>query len=474
MNELVIKTHDFELAKKRLKEFSQKKAEELEIDTVRTDGGFLGLGDHKVTGYELNTRLSTIQDHLIDLNTTNNETIKEFGQVYSALEALDKDYIQAILISIKATEKTSERIQATQEQIKKIVDDQKKTLEVLKKFKGKLDGYSHLGDIDKIWSDCQSWYNEITTLSNSINSATAISKANSYKMEEMKTVLKATEKNLNDMSKQINQQIVKLEAIITFTTELKKIIHLQDIDKMWDSLSNVHNSLTNIINELSCFKDTESKQQSDIETLLSFMGTLYSYEHLKDVDDIWTKSEEHHLRMVEIVKTSEEIQSDVSLNVKNIEELKKHKKNLEQIKHLDDVDSIWETIEAHSVRLKELKQQDENTLELFQSNNLSIGELTEYKSKLCSITHLNDVDDIWNSSEVHSSQLSELEKQSDETRSIVQTNKENTDAAMASVVEKNNTAVQMLTKKIKYAYILAGGSLGLAIIELIMILLKVI
>ena len=51
--------------------------------------------------------------------------IKEFGQVYSALEALDKDYIQAILISIKATEETSEGIQKTQEQIKKIVENQR-------------------------------------------------------------------------------------------------------------------------------------------------------------------------------------------------------------------------------------------------------------------------------------------------------------------------------------------------------------
>ena len=366
MSELVIKTHDFEVAKRGLKEFSQKKAEELEIDTVRTDGGFLGLGDHKVTGYELNSRLSSIQQHLIDLNTTNNRTIKEFGQVYSAVEALDKDYIQAILISIKATEKTSERIQATQEQIKKIVDDQKKTLEVLKKFKQKLDGYNHLGDIDKVWNDCQKWYNEIATLSNAISSAMTIGKANEQKAEDLKTVLKATEKKLNDLSKQLNQQIVKLEAIIVFTSELEKIVHLQDIDEMWDSLSNAHNSLTNISIELSSFKDTASKQQSDIETLLSFMENLSSCEHLSDVDDIW------------------------------------------------------------------------------------------------------------NSSKGHSSQLAELEKQSDETKSIVQTNKENTNAAIASVVENNDKAVQMLTKKIKYAYLLAGGTLGLAIIELIVILLKVI
>lgn len=312
MNELIIKRHDFEKAKKRLKEFSQKKSEDLNIDIVDTDGWFFGLCDHKVTGDELNSRLRTIQKHLIDLNSTNNDTIKEFGQVYNTFDVLDKGYIQAILTSIKATEKTSESIQATQEQIKKIVNDQKKTLEVLKKFKQKLDGYAHLGDIDKIWNDCQKWYNEITSLSNSIDSTMVISKANAQKAEDLEIVLNTSGKKINDLEKQLKQQIVKLESIISFTSELEKIVHLKDIDEMWNSI------------------------------------------------------------------------------------------------------------------------------------------------------------------ELHSSQLSELKKQSDETKSIVQTNKENTDAAIASVIEKNNTDIQMLTKKIKYAYILAGGSLGIAIIELIIILLKVI
>lgn len=312
MNELVIKNHDFELAKRRLKEFSQKEADELKIDTVDADGWFFGFGDHKVTGKEFNDRLSIIQNHLISLNDTNNETIKEFGQVYSTFEALDKGYIQAILVSIKATEKTSERIQATQEQIKKIVDDQKKTLEVLKKFKQKLDGYAHLEDIDTIWVDCQNWYNEITTLSNSINSTMDVIKANEQKVEDLEKVLDASEKKINDLSSHLNQQIEKLEAIIYFTSKLEKIVHLKDIDEMW------------------------------------------------------------------------------------------------------------------------------------------------------------------NSSELHSSQLSELKKQIDKIESTVQTNKENTDATITSLIEKNDTDIQVLTKKIKYAYMLAGGSLGIAIIELIVILLKVI
>ena len=420
MSNLVIKTHNFEIAKKGLKEFSQKKAEELKLNTVRTDGGFLGLGDHKVTGSELNNRLSTIQNLLIELNSTNNRTIKEFGQVYSALEALDKDYIQAILISIKATEKTSKRIEATQEQIKRIVDDQKKTLEILKKFKHKLDSYAHLGDIDKIWNDCQNWYNNITTLSNSIDKATSTSDANTQKVEGLKETLKITEEKIAGLDNSLNQQITQIESVYAFSCELEKIVHLHDIDEMWESLSNAHISLMNIFNDLNSTRGAITKQQSDIDIMFKFMDTLSVYKHLKDIDGIWSRTE------------------------------------------------------SHSERLDSLAQQSDNTLSLVHTNQNHIGELSKYKEELCGIKYLKEVDKLWNSNEVHSNQLSELEKQSEETNNFIQNNKKLIDMALADVVEKNDIAVQALTKKIKYAYLLAGGSLGLALIELVVIFLKVI
>lgn len=392
MSTLVPKSHNFEVAKNRLKDFSKKTSDDLKISTVKTDGGFLGLENHKVTGYELNSRLSVIQEHLIYLNNLSNKTIKEFGEVYNALDALDKEYIQGIVTAIKANEITSKSIQEAHEKISMIVDDQKRALEVLKKFKQKVDGYTHLKDIDKLWDS---------------------SEALIYEM--------------NNLSNDLKQQSLKLEAIISFISKLEKIDHLQDIDIMWNSLLNIHKSLSNIFNEINSFKDTVYKQQGDIEKLLS-----------------------------------------------SIEDLQEHKKDLDEIKHLNDVDSIWEQTAAYSVAIEELKEQNSNILELVQANKMSMDELKDYKAKLSNIKHLSDVDEIWNSSKFHSSQLSELKKQSDETRSIIQSNKEKNDAVIASVVEKNDTAINMLNRKMKYAYLLAGGSLGLAIVELIVILLKVI
>lgn len=225
MGELVIQYHDFENAKKEIKKFSEQTTTDLDLERVdesKDVGEFLvdwfwgrGIGtDHLVKGEELNDLTSQIQKHLHSINNTQIKLIKEFGQVYSALEALDKDYIQAILVSIKATEKTSESIQKTQEQIKKIVENQRKTLEELKKFKQKLDGYAHLGDIDKIWSDFQKSHQEITSLSKDVDS---IWKAVNEHSEQLIEIEKQNSDIINSVQKSKKDVDEKIAATIQET-----------------------------------------------------------------------------------------------------------------------------------------------------------------------------------------------------------------------------------------------------------------
>ena len=189
MKEIVIKKHSFDLAKKRLKEFSEKTEAELEIDKVQTDGGFLGLGDHKVTGNELNESLEIIQKLFIDVNTTYNKVIKEILEVYNALNVLDEDYITSFVDNVKSIEKTSNDVRVLQgtlkqhneklanqqrkldehqAEIKKNVANISKIVIALNAFMEKLENYKHLTDIDKIWNDCKAIQNEIRVVSDSI------------------------------------------------------------------------------------------------------------------------------------------------------------------------------------------------------------------------------------------------------------------------------------------------------------------
>ena len=134
--ELVIKTHNFEDAKRRLKEVSEKKIEGFEINIVGTKDKFLFLErDHKVTGKEFNDWIIAINQHLTNLHTKTYENNKEFGEVYNALEALDKDYIAVILTSINAIEEVSKHMR---EEIDTIKEVQKKILENFQKFKQEL------------------------------------------------------------------------------------------------------------------------------------------------------------------------------------------------------------------------------------------------------------------------------------------------------------------------------------------------
>ncbi|MCI7503986.1 MAG: hypothetical protein MSA76_10120 [Clostridium sp.] len=223
MSELIIQGHNFENAKEEIKAFSEQTTTDLELKMVEDSKGvgeflgdwFLGRGiglNHKVTGEELNELTAQIQTHLLSVNDTQIKLIKEFGQVYCALEALDKDYIDAILVSINATKETSQSIQKTQGQIKGIVENQKKTLEELKKFKQKLDGYAHLGDIDQIWSDYQSWVEEKKALSKSIENVIERSKESEKKValiasekqnEGLDIAIQKTNSSIEDLAKRI-------------------------------------------------------------------------------------------------------------------------------------------------------------------------------------------------------------------------------------------------------------------------------
>ncbi len=215
MEELVIKSHSFENAKRELKKFSEQTTTDLDLtrvddskDVLEILGDwFMGRGigkDHMVTGEEFNELVTQIQTHIHSINDTEIKLVKEFGQVYNALEALDKDYIQAILSSIKATEETSQGFQKAQEDIKVIVENQRKTLEELKKFKQKLVSYVHLDDIDKIWKDVEAYASQVNELEKRSEGFAALIQENKEEVnEKISDALQATNTVIESFTKRI-------------------------------------------------------------------------------------------------------------------------------------------------------------------------------------------------------------------------------------------------------------------------------
>ncbi|MBL3890791.1 hypothetical protein IRV22_24365 [Bacillus cereus] len=262
MNELVIQTHNFEKAKKQLKEFSMTKPEELALNKVDVEGGLFNWFDHKVTGQELNDLTSQIQEYLIKFNTLNEEFIDEFGEVYNALEALDKEYIQGILISIKAAEKASSEAKDAQRDINKTVEVQKQTISILKKFKDKLDKYEHLENVDEVWKDTRRFEKE----------------------------LKSINKEVDSIKKTSDAQANTIFILNQFKEELSKYNHLTSVDQLWEDNQSFSRSIKSINTQIDDINNSIKLQGQAVAALNQFKEAL-NYKHLEDIDQLWEDSQ---------------------------------------------------------------------------------------------------------------------------------------------------------------------------------------
>ena len=263
MNELVIQTRNFEKAKNQLKEFSLTKPEELALKKVDDDGGLFNWFDHKVTGQELNALTKQVQDYLIKFNTLNTKFIKEFGEVYNALEALDKEYIQAILISIKAAERASKEAKDAQKDINKTIEVQKQTLAVLKKFKDKLDKHEHLENVDEVWKDTQKFAKELESLNTEIVS----------------------------IKKTSDAQANTLVTLNQFVGKLSEYKHLSSIDILWEDAQTFSGKIKSVYTQIENINNLIKVQGEEIRDLNQFKEELDKYKHLGDIDQLWEESQ---------------------------------------------------------------------------------------------------------------------------------------------------------------------------------------
>ena len=135
----------FNNKKNELKNFSKRIPKQAELPCVPATGGLFGWFDYDVKGSDLNKLTEGIQDKMIEQNKVLVRTIQEFNTIYDTFSALDKEYIQGIMISLKAAEEANAKalkgingIKENQKEIEQIIAQQKQMLLVLKKFKEKI------------------------------------------------------------------------------------------------------------------------------------------------------------------------------------------------------------------------------------------------------------------------------------------------------------------------------------------------
>lgn len=203
--EINISKHDFDEAKEHLKEFAEQSQDELYFDKVRTHDDFFGFefAEHGVTGNEFNTLVEQIQNYISKFYDNQQTFIEEFGQVYKALEALDKDYIQAILSSVAAIEHTNNKILKEQARIDKTIEKQKLTLEALKQFKEKFNEEKSKNSIVENEERLSTLDDRIVNLEGTVSQLPLETVSHTAEIEEFRKELKESKQQIQFISNRL-------------------------------------------------------------------------------------------------------------------------------------------------------------------------------------------------------------------------------------------------------------------------------
>ena len=345
-NEIV--AHDFEKKKQQLQKFAKTLPKTSNLPSIRGGNHWYG-PSVKATGDDLNNLSERIADSLIEQNKNIVGIRKEFISIYDTFEALDKDYIQRILVNLKAAEEANTKAVKGLEQNKKLFNSQKTIIEVLKKYKDELDKLKHLKEIDE-------FYNAYTNFE-------AYQEKNIEELrasqENIDAKFLAHQKIYNQFSDKQSVEVAQLQnSQKNFSNELDG---LSDTIRNFDeSMSKEMSAQKTRIDEVFSrvaqdLKDIQSETESKVETLSSDINKIVLNQKkafddkLENLDDTVKKLEESNLEMIDELKsTRDEAFAKIA---KKIEE--------NQNESLAQVKSIHSEMEE---QLNEMKEYFQNQL----------------------------------------------------------------------------------------------------------------
>lgn len=356
-----LKFTSFENAKRNIQSFANRNTADFGLATVPSSGGLFGLGDHKVTGDELNNVTSQVQGHLVKINGVTTDLIKEFGQVYTALESLDKEYIPAILSAVKGAEIASnqakgaaEHAKVAQEDIRKTVKEQKKIIKVLEDHKAKLDKLKHLESVDDIWRASK----------------------------ELEKETKAFKSNLDDAKSQLSKIGESIKALQRFADGLLDYEHLDDIDDIWLRLGTSEETISLMSVNLEDVRAGIDRNVNLIDTIGLYMNQLKEYEHLEEIDTIWSDVQNTKKEISSIVQNQKSSDERINQQSADLSEVKAFVEDIKKQDHLCDIDTLWLQGEVASSEIGNINKKQTEISEAMDSFNSVQNGILEFDVKI--------------------------------------------------------------------------------------------
>ncbi|GGH86863.1 putative RNase H-like nuclease (RuvC/YqgF family) [Pullulanibacillus pueri] len=260
----------FNEKKNELKAFSEKLPKEAELPSVPISGGLFGWFNYDVTGSDLNRLTESIQDKMIEQNKVLVRTIQEFNTIYDTFSALDQEYIQGILVSLKAAEEANskalkgiEGVQENQNEIKQIINQQKQVIQVLNNFKEKIEKIEHLADVDKIFV-------VFTTMQSNVKEIDAKIEAQELRVTDLTDKMKALlssqsffQDNLNHLKANQVKQFQTVKQLVSNQNE--SISKIEEISK--ENSTNIETLNKEAVIHGEKLGDLKQLIQVDIQTL---------------------------------------------------------------------------------------------------------------------------------------------------------------------------------------------------------------
>lgn len=414
--ELAINRHNFEEAKNQLKKFSEKTIKDFHLQKVDSEKGLSeffgdvfslrGFGtEHTVKGSELNSLTKKIQGYLIDINDMHKKFIDEIGYVYSALDSLDKDYIGAIIISIKSAQKANDEVKNAQNDIEKTIEEQKKIIKVLRQFKEKIDGFKHITDIDKMWSEFKAYQKDTADIKNSLLS-----------LEKHKDCV-------------------------------DEIQHLVDVDKIWSDTQQQAKNIESINKKHATINTTLEQQSESISKLFSAKKIIDSLEHISEVDNLWNDMQIISKTINLLDKNIATITSELDKQSRIVNANEEIIAKITNQKFIYSIDETKELVDLTIKKINDLTIQYSSISENLDNALITINEIK-------SITHLFDTDAMYDEIQLFKKTINNFNEMQD---SLIAENKK-----LSSEIEEIR---KIFIKKTIIAYALAGSSLCLIIIE---------
>ena len=441
----IIKPHSFEDAKNHIQTFSKRTSSNLGLSKVSTSGGLFDLFDHVVTGEELNTITGEISNYLIRFNGLHTDFINEFGQVYKALESLDKEYIPAILSALKGAEMASNQAKTANDNNKKSIEELEKITSVLENHKEKLDKLKldklkHLGSIDDIWKS---------------------SKTLEKGMEHFKN-------KSDEMKKQFSKLEGSLKSLQKFADGILNYDHLEEVDEMWEKVNDSEEKFLEIDIAVEDLDSKISSNLRQIENLENRIKPILQYEHLSEIDVIWSDLEIQKKYLTDLQIMIDKCKQDIEIIKPDILDFNNFKKELGKQEHLGQIDDIWNEV----VEGKKAIEQVCDTASKNEESILNLNNSLEIEEKV-----IQSISDRVNGAEgAINSQQTNIDNIGKKISEWITHQSAVTDDLKRELAEEKNAHamdVSSLSKRIKIAYCIGGGAVLLGTIELALLIMRI-